>query len=107
MNDNEQEMLDRELEEYVDEWATSYRNESVPAELDEQDLKEELQAVRSGIEGYTIGLLRGWRLQKDDGDADRSEELLSRDDHSQLNDLIESKMRTYMKSIPENHDISG
>ena len=104
MDDNERAMLERELEEYVDEWATSYRNESAPADLDDQDVKEELQAFRSGLDGYTFGLLRGWRLQRQDGNTDDPEMLLSGADRDQLTDLIESKMHTYMKSISENYD---
>jgi hypothetical protein len=104
MNEREQELLQRELDEYVDDWATSYREELAPQELDEQTVKEELQIFRSGLEGYTYGVLRGWRYHQMDGedtDFTHSEVSLDKEDRGQIDELIERKMVVYMESLQE------
>lgn len=105
MNEQERELLQKELEEYVDEWATSYRDKFGPEELpDKQTLKEELQIFRSALEGYAYGILRGWRLHQvktKNESFNHSETLLDTQDYDQLDDLIESKMRVYLDSLKE------
>jgi hypothetical protein len=104
MNERERKLLQIELDEYVDDWATSYREEFVPKELDEQTIKEELQIFRSGLEGYTYGVLRGWRyhqMDTEDTDFSHSEVSLDKEDRDQLDELIERKMLVYMESLEE------
>ena len=104
MNERERELLQVELDEYVDDWAISYREEFAPEELDEQTVKEELQTFRSGLEGYTYGMLRGWRYHQIDAgttDFNHSEVSLDNEDRDQIDELIERKMHVYMESLEE------
>lgn len=103
MNERERELIDTELDWYINEQAIPQRSEFGPQDPDEQEVEEELQAVQASLEGYAYGVLRIWRLSQsqDDQEIDHTEDVVEIGDLNQIAELVNSKMIGYMEQLEE------